>query len=215
MSRGACVSLRVLVVGESGQSNNFYDAQAVKCLIEAHRPHWHVQASNRPPVLAKGKAKAAARAADRVATLYRQVSRARPIDCVFNQSDTDAVEPSHEAAAAAIESALAEAGCPGHAAVCAWELEAWFFLWPEAIEATRTAWSVPKHLRGRDVGQLTDPKSLLRTQVLRKGARWQLAYQEKHAPEIAANIKSCLDRRDGTSLSFDRFIAQIEACSTR
>lgn len=206
------MSRRVLVVGESGQSNDLYDSQAVKLLIEAHRPDWVVQASKKPAVLAKGKARATARAADRVAKLYRQASRARAIDCVFNQADTDAVEPSHEKAAADIEKALADAGCPGHAVVCAWELEAWFFLWPEAIEATRSVWSVPNGLRGRDVGQLNDPKSLMRTEVLMKGAKPQLAYQEKHAPEIADQIKSRLGDRNGKSLSFDRFVKQVEAC---
>ena len=206
------MSRRVLVVGESGQTNDLYDAQAIKVLIEAYRPAWQVQASKKPAVLAKGKEKAMAKAANRVAKLYQQASRARSIDCVFNQADTDAVEPSHEQVALDIEAALATAGCPGHAAVCAWELEAWFFLWPEAIEATRAAWSVPNSLRGRDVGQLNDPKSLLRTKVLKTGAKPQLAYQEKHAPEVAVEIASRLEKRKGKSLSFDRFVAQIEAC---
>jgi hypothetical protein len=204
----------VLVVGESGQSNDLYDAQAIKVLIEAHRPSWHVQATKKPAILAKGKEKATAKAAGRVAKLYRQASRARPIDCVFNQADTDAVEPSHEQAAKDIEDALASEGCPGHAAVCAWELEAWFFLWPAAIDATRNAWSVPQSLRGRDVGQLTDPKALMREQVLKTGSKPQLAFQEKHAPEVAAQIATRLPERQGKSLSFDRFVERIEACGT-
>lgn len=204
---------RVLVVGESGQSNDLYDAQAIRHLILAHQPAWEVKALKRPAVLAKGKEKVLAKAAGRVASLYRQASKDRPVDCVLNHADTDELEPSHEQAAQIIEAALADAGCPGFAVVCAWELEAWFFLWPEAIEATRAAWRVPAKLRGRDVGQLTDPKGLLRHDVLRADAKPQLAYQEKHAPEIAEQAAQRLRQRNGKSESYDRFVAQIAACA--
>lgn len=206
---------RVLVVGESGQSNDLYDAQAIRHLILAHEPTWQVKVLKQPPVLAKSRTAAMAKAAGRLASLYRSASRNQPIDCLFNHADTDAVEPSHLPAAATIEKALADAGCPGHAAVCAWELEAWFFLWPNAIEATRGAWKVPRKLRGRDVGQLADPKALMSRDVLQAGAKPQVAYQEKHAPEVAEHIGRRLNEREGKSDSYDRFVAQIKACGNR
>jgi hypothetical protein len=58
--RSPYVTRRVLVVGESGQSNDLYDAQAIKHLILAHQPTWDVKALKRPAVLAKGKEKALA-----------------------------------------------------------------------------------------------------------------------------------------------------------
>lgn len=204
---------RVLVVGESGQSNDLYDAQAIKHLILAHQPTWEVKALKRPAVLAKGEEKALAKAASRVADLYRQASAHAHIHGVFNHADTDAVEPSHVPAAEVIEASLASAGCPGFAAVCAWELEAWFFLWPEAIEATRQAWKVPKTLRGRDVGQLADPKAMMRNDVLKGASKPQLSYQEKHAPEVAQQIALRIHDREGKSLSYDRFVAGIKACA--
>jgi hypothetical protein len=203
----------VLVVGESGQSNDLHDAQAIKHLILAHQPTWEVRALKRPAVLAKGKEKALAKAANRIAKLYRQASGETPIHAVFNHADTDEVEPSHVPAAEVIEASLADAGCPGYAAVCAWELEAWFFLWPDAIEATRRAWKVPKKLRGRDVGQLADPKAVMRREVLKGASRPQLAYQEKHAPEVAQQIAPRIHDREGKSRSYDRFVARIEACA--
>lgn len=203
----------MLVVGESGQSNDLYDAQAIRHLILAHQPTWEVRALKRPPVLAKGKEKVLVKAATRVADLYRQALADAPVHCIFNHADTDEVEPSHVGAAEAIEAALASAGCPGFAAVCAWELEAWFFLWPDAIEATRRVWKVPKSLRGRDVGQLVDPKAIMRRDVLKKASKPQLAYQERHAPEVAEQIAQRLRDRKGKSGSYDRFVAQIEACA--
>lgn len=205
---------KVVVIGESGRSNDRYDAQAVRHLILAHQPDWQVTALKKPAVMVRGRAAARAKAATRVADLYRQLSQDQAVDAVFNQADTDEVEPSHEAAASAIEAALSSAGCPGYAAVCAWEIEAWFFLWPEAIEAVNAAWKVPKSRRGRDVGQFTSPKEILKTEVLKRGSRPQLAYQEKHAPLIAEAAAADIDAVEGSSRSYKHFVGRIVACAS-
>ncbi|MCP9491105.1 MAG: hypothetical protein MSC31_14705 [Solirubrobacteraceae bacterium MAG38_C4-C5] len=209
------MSRRILVVGESGQSSDDYDAKAVATLISGLRPDWTVHPRKKPPLLAKtGDRRKLAASAERLASLWRQEGAVRRVDCLYNHEDTDDVEPSHVPLAARIESSLRSAGCPGHAVACAWELEAWFLMWPDAIEATRRAWVVPRRLRGRNVGQITDPKRELETR-LAVGKPPQLRYQEKHAPEVAAQIASRLSQRTGTSESYERFLRTLDECQAR
>lgn len=205
----------MLVVGESGQTADDYDAKAIARIISALRPEWTVLARKNPPLLSKtrDREKLAANA-QRLANLWKQESACHPVDCLYNHEDTDAVEPSHEATAVRIESALRAAGCPGHAVACAWELEAWFLMWPEAIEATKRAWTVPSGLRNRQVGKIADPKRELREKLAR-GKPPQVQYHEKHAPEIAAQIASRIGDRTGSSQSFDRLIEALDACADR
>lgn len=203
---------RVLVVGESGQTSDEYDAKSIAALVRAAKPSWHVKALRSPPLLAKGQERQKLKsAAARLASLHRQVGAKHPYDALINHADTDAVEPSHVEPAERIERELGAAGCPGHAAVCAWELESWFFLWPGAIEAARpTAWAVPANLRDRDVGQLQDPKRILKDRVLRTGRPAGLAYRERDAPLIAEQIAPRFADRTGSSRSFDRFLGALD-----
>jgi hypothetical protein len=209
------VSRRVLVVGESGQTADDYDAKAIATIIGALRPEWTVLARKNPPLLSKtNDRQRLASSAQRLANLWKQESARVLVHCIYNHEDTDAVEPSHEETADRIELALRAAGCPGHAVACAWELEAWFLMWPEAIEATKKAWTVPNSLRNRQVGKIVDPKRELREKLAR-GKPPQVQYHEKHAPEIATQIASRIGDRTGSSQSFDRLVETLDACAAR
>lgn len=203
---------RVLVVGESGQTSDEYDAKSIAALARAAKPSWHIKPLRQPPLLAKSQDREKLRVvAARLAALHQQAGAKHPYDALINHADTDDVEPSHVEPAERIEAQLRAEGCPGHTAVCAWELEGWFFLWPEAIEAARpSAWAVPANLRGRDVGQLRDPKGLLRDRVLRSGKPAGLAYRERDAPLIADQVAPRFAERTGTSKSFDRFLSALD-----
>jgi hypothetical protein len=187
-----------------------YDARALATLATAVKPECHTEPRRDAPLFAKGSDRRRVLSeAQRVAELWKQENARRPVDAVLVHEDTDDVEPSHVALAEQIERALDRVGCPGVAVVCAWEIEAWFFLWPDAIEATRTAWVVPAALRGRATGLIQDPKRALRTQCLRAGAKARLRYQEKDAPDIAEQIVGQFASKSGSSGSFDRFVSKL------
>jgi hypothetical protein len=199
------VTKRVLVVGESP-----YDASVIATFARLLCPGWICEPRRDAPLFAKaGEERRILSEAQRIAELWKQENNRRTVDGVVVHEDTDAAEPSHSEVASRIEAALESAECPGVAAVAAWETEAWFFMWPEAIEATKSAWLVPGSLRGKSTGHIQDPKSMLRSRCLRPGAKQRLRYQEKDAPDVAAQIAKRFGQRSGTSQSFDRFAEKL------
>lgn len=135
---------------------------------------------------------------------------------VFVHQDCDAIEPAHEKLAAVIEDALAGVGVVSARAVTpAWELEAWWFLWPEAVAAVCRQWRAPDQYAGRDVGRLRDAKEALKRAVrpagLKRSERFR-EYTEGDSPAIAAKVRELglIDAPQARSASFDAFRRKVE-----
>jgi hypothetical protein len=202
----------VLVFGEDAN-----DTAAIKELVLALRPEQvKVEPRRAPLVLVKGKDKARDRKnlAEIAAVVRAERRRGRRLAVVAHR-DCDELEPAHERIAVAIEQGLRDAGIDqAVAAVAAWEIEAWWFLWPEAVLAVNSKWRRPKPPRA-DVGQIENAKETLR-QALRpqtKNARPPRDYVESDSPKIAAKVRELgiVQRRAANvvSQSFDRFAERV------
>lgn len=84
-------------------------------------------------------------------------------------------------------------------------IEAWWFLFPDAVEAVRPhAWRGTLPRRPRDVEIINDPKGEL---VRLTGRRGRHAYTESDCVAIAEAIASLRPARVGVSASYDRFVS--------
>lgn len=103
---------------------------------------------------------------------------------------------------------LTALGCAGHPVVPVQMTEAWWFLFPDAVEAVRPrVWrgTVPK--TNRDVETIHDPKSELR-RLTRRGGH---GYSEADSPAIAKKIRELSPKQYGRSSSYSRLIATAAA----
>jgi hypothetical protein len=122
---------RILVFGEDD-----HDREVLRILIRALCPAASGRVSKRkkPLLLAKG---AQTNALDSRAKKFAAVVRAerviQPVACVFVHEDADDFAPADEARAIAMTAAAAKHGVDIFAVVPAWETEAWFFLFPDAV----------------------------------------------------------------------------------
>jgi hypothetical protein len=208
----------VLVFGEEEN-----DRASIRELIEALREDLvgKVQTRREPLVLIKNarpedvpdRAKRIADAVD--------ISRAtHDIVCVFAHEDRDDFEPKHEETCKKIEEALEKAGCPAHAVVPAWELEAWWFMWPEAVQAVRPkSWRAPDDYLGKEVGKIKDAKEMLKKKVVPKDLKPEKRnnfphYEESDSPKIARQVreKRLAQQPGATSASYARFRLSVEKC---
>lgn len=73
----------------------------------------------------------------KVSALLRAVEVEAPIRAVLMHEDADAVEPAHETMINKIESTYRSLRWPVLAVVPAWEMESWWFLFPDAVQAVR------------------------------------------------------------------------------
>jgi hypothetical protein len=201
----------VLVFGEDD-----HDRECIKILLEGLRPDLarRVQKRRQPLVLLKNANPADV--PDRAQRIALAVDAERDaVACVFAHEDCDAVEPAHDRVAAKIESALRAAGLEAHAVVPAWEMEAWWFLWPEAVKAAFPSWRAPDDHAGRNVGMIRNAKEELRRRVTPSNAkRGFLGYRESDAPLIAARVVALglLRMPKATSKSYTRFVQSAAAC---
>jgi hypothetical protein len=179
----------VLVFGES-----VHDRAAICRLTEGLRPDLTgiVEQRRAPLVLIKNAKPEKARTnAQDIAKLVKQETGARNVIAVLAHEDCDAVEPSHIPTAAKIEAALAEAGCPGVSigVTPAWEIEAWWLVFPEAVTPLVEGWREPNDWMGKDVGTVENAKEAL-TRALRPRDRQRKTrdYHEADSLEIARNV---------------------------
>lgn len=199
----------ILVFGEDDN-----DREALKHLLHALRSDApRIEKRAHPPVLVKGRE--AARARKNVANIAAQVARdSRRFDVrlVVAHEDADAVEPAHEDLAAAIEARLSAAGVSAVvAAVPAFEMEAWWFLWPDCVLAVNSRWRRPART-GRNVGRIPNAKEELRRTLRSKHqGKPTRDYEESDAPKIARVVRErdVVDRRDAVSRSFERFATKV------
>lgn len=152
---------QVVVLGEDD-----HDRKAIKILVSALRPDLRPSAFNtlRKPI-ALVKNVPPARLPDqtiRVSAVLRAVDKRKPIRCVLMHEDADDLEPAHEHLITKIERCYARLPWTVHAVVPAWEIEAWWFLFPQAVRAVRPSWPSLDRYRGRDLGLIRNAKEELK-----------------------------------------------------
>lgn len=190
--RGTSRASVALVYGES-----LFDTRAICELIEAMAPKWErrVQARRDPPIEVKNaKLQDLPRRSDRLAGALATERVAHEVACVFAHEDCDDVEPAHRSLTTRIESVLGQIGVPVFAVTPAWETEAWWFMWPDAVAAVRPSWRAPDDYVGRNVGLIRDAKETLQNAVVPTGLnrtqkRKFRSYQETDAPDIARSVR--------------------------
>ena len=132
----------ILVFGEDAN-----DTAAVKELVLALRSEpARVEIRRAPIVLVKGKDKARDRknVAEIAAVVKAEQRRGRRCVVVAHR-DCDAIESAHVQIAAVLEQGLLAEGIEqAVAAAAAWEIEAWWFLWPDAALAVNSKWRRPE-----------------------------------------------------------------------
>lgn len=206
----------VLVFGESDN-----DRAALVELFRALRPdHASVGVETRrePLILMKDENRRSIRrkTSDRIAALVRAEAVTRPVAAVIAHEDCDDTEPAHVTLAATIEAELTSAGVPHPiAATPAWEIETWWMLFPDALQATRPCWATFDHA-GRDVGRIRHAKEELRRQLRPTTAHARSRcpdYAESDGIKIAAAIRSrnLIDQERGNAASLAEFKAKVRA----
>lgn len=207
---------RVLIYGESANDTN-----AIRELIAALDPELgKICAPRRSPIvlIKNARPEDVPERAERIAEAVDIEGATADVRGVFAHEDCDAVEPAHIALGKKIEDALAVAGCEAHAVVPAWEMEAWWFQWPEAVKAVKPSWRLPNDHVGEEVGRIRNAKEELKRCVTRgmdPATRRRVgSYEELHAPEVAAKVRERgeIGRPQARSDSFVRFCASVAAC---
>ncbi|WP_428261375.1 hypothetical protein [Haliangium sp.] len=176
-----------------------------------------IQKRRQPLVLIKGVTPK--ELASRRASLHAQVKADRvryDVQAVLVHEDCDAVEPAHEAVARRYEEAFREADFDVYPVLPAWEIEAWWLLWPDALGAYRQSWRAPVEHKGKHVGKIENAKQRLKRDVMPAGLKSAQrkkfpGYQESDSPGIAAFIRARgeLSRPQGRSDSYEYFRASL------
>lgn len=203
----------VLVYGEDES-----DRASIKTLLEALRDDLRgcIETRRQPLVLIKNaNPKDVPERAQLIAAAIKAERVKNDVGCVFAHEDCDEVEPSHEKAAEKIEGALKNAGCDAHAVTPAWEMEAWWFLFPDAVQKANPSWRKPDDYVGKHVGMIRNAKEELKRCVKPPKAKPTFrGYQESDAPKIAQQVKvlKLAESPQATSGSYARFRASASAC---
>lgn len=192
-----------------GEDKN--DADSLVELINAIWPDApKIAYARKPLVLIRDapSAEARKRNAAGVSAVVKAKSVVTDVRIVVAHQDCDAVEPAHLNLADSIRAELESEGVPNVVAVApAWEIEAWWYLWPEAVAAVNSKW---KRLgRTGNHGMIKNAKEELRRALRVKGVR---DYEESDSPKIALQVrtKGIIGKRLGTSESFESFTRRIQ-----
>jgi hypothetical protein len=188
----------VLVFGESRN-----DSDAVAELVLAANPRLagRVRALPRPTSLTRSAgAHPVRRWVSEIARAVRAHEAAKgPVAAVLVHRDADGPDPD-ETVAAALRGQLVSVG--GHPVVPVHAIEAWWFLFPDAVEAVRpVTWRGCMPRRHRDVERIDRPKDDL---MNRTGARGGTGYTEADSPAIARKIREQARMPQGSSASYQR-----------
>lgn len=193
------------------------DYLAIEQLIVALCPSaaGRVVKRRRPLLLAKGAQAAALqkRAAQLAATVRQIEISDGPVTCVFVHEDADAVTPADARRSAEMRAAAHAADVEICPVVPAWELEAWWFLFPDAVAAAFPSW---KKLTPRaTVDRITDAKEKFRDATTDRRTRRR--YREADGQAIAGKVRALgLARAPmGTCASYTRFVDCVDECCPR
>ena len=204
-----------------GESPN--DTRALRELVAALRSDLpRVEPRQQPIILRKDiQPGTRRRMTDGIAAVVRAEAVTRKVVAVLAHRDLDAREPRDDASAphdneAELHKTLTAAvpaGCAVIPVVPAWEMEAWWFLWPEQVAAHRPSWrKLPPHDRRR-VDRIPDAKEALQ-QALRPKSRAHVpGYAESDGPRIAARVREAGTARStrGIAVAYQRLIAALDA----
>ncbi|MFD6609644.1 hypothetical protein ACFWD1_12195 [Micromonospora chalcea] len=130
------------------------------------------------------------RHADKVRAMLKALAVATPIRAVLVHEDADEVEPAHETVIAKIEQTFRSLPWPVHAVVPAWEIETWWFLFPDAVRQVCPGWRSLSSYAGRDVGRIRHAKQELVRALTPPGARKSTfrTYSEADSVQIAERV---------------------------
>ena len=196
----------VLLYGE-----NKNDTGALKELLVALEPVFDGRVSPRRETLREVKNARPQDLPSRGEELRKLVAvehSARDVACVFVHEDCDAVEPAHERLLARLEETHSASGLPTFGVAPAWELEAWWFLWPDQAKL-RASWRRPDGYVGRDVGRIANAKEAFTAAVRPPGANRKgfPDYAESDSAAIARRVREAgvADSPLAQSRSYDAF----------
>ncbi|NJP31926.1 hypothetical protein [Micromonospora thermarum] len=174
-----------------GEDDN--DRKAVQVLVAALRPdipRGALKPLRKPMALVRNvPPQRLPSQANKAGALLRAVNVKTPIRAVLMHEDADEVEPAHETLITKIESSYRSLPWPVLAVVPAWEMETWWFLFPDAVAAVRPTWRRPDQFAGRDVGRIRNAKEELKKAVTPQGARQSFqTYTEADSVAIAEKV---------------------------
>jgi hypothetical protein len=200
----------VLIFGESDN-----DREALKELTRALRPDLpQIEKRSKPLVLVKGRTHASASDnIEKIANLVKAERVRRDVKLVIAHEDCDGVEPAHEQLAREIERLLAHMEVlPAVAAVSAFEIEAWWYLWPRAVLGVNKNWRHPNR-KGQEVGRIPNVKEALRRDLRPAAGKNTRDYYESDSQKIAAIVRKdgLIDQPEAISQSFFRFARCLRA----
>lgn len=190
-------------------AENKNDADSLVFLTKALCPSAPPIAHRRSPlVLIKDREAAEAK---KNAKLLARVVKAESVKAtvlfIIAHQDCDAVEP-HEPVSERIRKTITDEGVEKVIPVApAWEIEAWWYLWPDAVAAVNNKW---RRLNRRgNHGLITNAKETLRRDLRNRGAA---DYEESDSIKIARKVLELGIARAqiGSAPSFDSFQAEID-----
>lgn len=206
---------RVRTILIFGESDN--DCKALKHLVEALRPGLaKIETRKSPLILSQGthlgKRDEMCLEIVRFVAAEKEVSE---VVSVIAHRDCDAVDPAHIQNRDTLLKDMHNHSLPQPiAATPAYELEAWLFLWPQALAATRSCWNSVRPRR--NTGNIANAKETLR-RALRPNMTTSRCpdYAECDSPKIAEHVKllGIVRSAQGKSDSFAAFVDQLDKIS--
>ena len=199
----------ILIFGE-----NDNDCHALKHLVEALRPDLAKIETHRHPMILGKNTHLSKRK-----TMCQEIAKlvaARNVVCevvsVIAHRDCDQVEPAHKVHRDSLLYDMFASALPQPvAATPAFEMEAWWFLWPQALAERRRCWDEVRS-QGQ-VGKIVNAKEELRRALRPKAGTAKCPdYTESDSPKIAENVKrlGLVRSGQGTSESFSDFVDQLD-----
>jgi len=190
-------------------AENKNDADSLAVLAKAIRPGVPPIAHRRRPLVLIKDRKAAEvkKNAKVIAGIVKAESVRANVKFVIAHQDCDAVEP-HEPVADKIKAAITSEGIENVIpAAPAWEIEAWWYLWPDAVAGVNSKWR--RLTRRANHGLIINAKESLRRDLRNQGAA---DYVESDSIKIANKVfeLGIVRRKTGSAPSFDSFQAEIE-----
>lgn len=199
---------RVLVFGESVN-----DARAIRSLIVDLCPELEgrVDALPRPQSLTRSATPPKVRKwLETVAeTVRARQRRGQIVTCIFVHRDSDAPDPEHQLAVQTERVMRALSLENAHAVVPVHTIEAWWLLFPGAVNGLVRAWQVQQ--RSGNVDSIPQPFEELRRATGGGGRR---RYEKADSPRVAGAIAAMnvSAKPSGRSASYARFRAAAGSC---
>jgi hypothetical protein len=207
------VAVRILVYGEDEN-----DRDIIRELIVAICPSaaGRVEKRRRPPMFVKGGSSTnlAHRAQKFAAAVRADESANGPVSCVFVHEDADGLPPEDEVRGRQMRDACANEGLDVIPVVPAWEIEAWFFLFPAAVARGFPSWRRLPERPGARVDFIENAKERFRALTAPPGGKRR--YVESDGRRIASCIRELglADSPVGEAAAFTRFREDVAGCCT-